>query len=77
MAASKTRTDWALFLLRLAVGGMAVVQAFASDPAPRHTRLFNEFHALTVAVGKAHCGRTARCEGCPLADDLRRTHASE
>jgi endonuclease-3 related protein len=33
-------------------------------------RLYNEFHALTVAVGKAHCGRTARCEKCPLAGDL-------
>jgi len=47
-------------------------QAFASDPAANHARLFNEFHALAVAVGKAHCGRTARCEGCPLAWDLRR-----
>ncbi len=45
--------------------------AFASDPAGQQARLFNEFHALTVAVGKAHCGRTARCEGCPLAGDLR------
>ena len=47
-------------------------QAFAADPADQHARLFNEFHALTVAVGKAHCGRTARCEGCPLAVDLHR-----
>jgi endonuclease-3 related protein len=47
-------------------------QAFAADPAAQHARLFNEFHALTVAVGKAHCGRTARCEGCPLAVDLHR-----
>jgi endonuclease-3 related protein len=45
-------------------------QAFASDPASAHSRLFNEFHALTVAVGKAHCGRTANCAGCPLAADL-------
>jgi endonuclease-3 related protein len=44
--------------------------AFAADPPASHARLFNEFHALTVAVGKAHCGRTARCEGCPLAADL-------
>jgi endonuclease-3 related protein len=44
--------------------------AFASDPAAGQSRLFNEFHALTVAVGKAHCGRTARCSGCPLAEDL-------
>ncbi len=42
------------------------------DPAPEQAQLFNEFHALTVAVGKAHCGRTARCEGCPLAGDLHR-----
>jgi endonuclease-3 related protein len=47
-------------------------QAFASDPAARHARLFNEFHALTVAVGKAHCGRTANCKGCPLAADPHR-----
>ena len=45
-------------------------EAFASDPASTHLQLYNEFHALTVAVGKAHCGRTAHCEGCPLAADL-------
>ena len=44
--------------------------AFADDPAADHATLFNEFHALTVAVGKAHCGRRAHCEGCPLAGDL-------
>lgn len=43
--------------------------AFAADPAASHAELFNEFHALTVAVGKSHCGRVARCEGCPLAFD--------
>jgi len=45
-------------------------EAFAADPAESQSRLFNEFHALTVAVGKAHCGRVAHCEGCPLAADL-------
>lgn len=45
-------------------------QAFASDPPASHARLFNEIHALTVAVGKAHCGRTPNCAGCPLAVDL-------
>ncbi len=45
--------------------------AFASDPPASQARFFNEFHALTVAVGKAHCGRTAQCEGCPLAGDLQ------
>lgn len=45
-------------------------QTFAADPVRKRARLFNEFHALTVAVGKAHCGRTAQCAGCPLAADL-------
>ena len=45
-------------------------QAFASDQESNHAALFNEFHALTVAVGKAHCGRAPKCDGCPLADDL-------
>jgi len=44
-------------------------QAFASDAPTSHARLFNEFHAVIVAVGKAHCGRNPRCEGCPLAWD--------
>jgi endonuclease III related protein len=47
-------------------------RAFARDPATGRQKLYNEFHALTVAVGKTHCGRTARCEGCPLAFDLNR-----
>ncbi len=46
-------------------------QAFSADPEADRARLFNEFHALTVAVGKAHCGRTARCADCPLAEDLQ------
>jgi endonuclease III related protein len=45
---------------------------FAFDPEPNHAQLFNEFHALTVAVGKAHCGKVPDCERCPLADDLHR-----
>ena len=44
-------------------------QAFAADAPRNQARLFNEFHALTVAVGKAHCRRAAQCEGCPLAAD--------
>lgn len=48
--------------------------AFAADPIHKQAQHFNEFHALTVAVGKAHCGRTAHCTGCPLAADLRLAH---
>jgi endonuclease-3 related protein len=47
--------------------------AFASEPAASYARIYNEFHALTVAVGKAHCGRTANCAGCPVAADLHFT----
>jgi endonuclease-3 related protein len=46
-------------------------RAFAFDPLSDRARLFNEMHALTVAVGKAHCGRTPNCMGCPLAADLK------
>lgn len=46
-------------------------EAFQNDPAEKQRALFNEFHALTVAVGKTHCGRTAHCEECPLAEDLK------
>lgn len=43
--------------------------AFAEDPKPVHGQLYNEFHALTVAVGKAHCSRIPDCAFCPLASD--------
>ncbi len=33
---------------------------------PRDAKLFNEFHALVVAVGKDFCRATAHCEKCPL-----------
>jgi endonuclease-3 related protein len=44
--------------------------AFAHEPVLNQRQTFNEFHALIVAVGKAHCGSTPRCENCPLAPDL-------
>lgn len=31
-------------------------------------RLFNEYHALLVRVGKEHCRRKPLCSGCPLED---------
>ncbi len=33
-------------------------------------RLYNEYHALLVRVGKAHCGTQPSCDGCPLAELL-------
>jgi endonuclease-3 related protein len=37
-----------------------------SDPA-----LFNEFHALIVALGKTYCRTVPLCRACPLRFDLR------
>jgi endonuclease-3 related protein len=33
-------------------------------------RLYNEYHALLVRVGKEHCGTQPACDGCPLAELL-------
>jgi endonuclease-3 related protein len=33
---------------------------------PADAKLFNEYHALLVQVGKRHCRPRARCPGCPL-----------
>jgi len=43
------------------------VRALFEEHLPRRRRLYNEYHALFVRVGKYHCRPKARCEGCPLA----------
>jgi len=45
-------------------------RAFSRDAQSDHAKLLNEFHALIVAVGKAHCRRSPLCTGCPLHNDL-------
>lgn len=47
------------------------VRAFLESHLPSDPRLFNEYHALLVAVGKRHCRAAPRCEGCPLRFDLQ------
>jgi endonuclease-3 related protein len=43
------------------------VQQLFMDNLPRDGRLFNEYHALIVRVGKEHCKKTGpRCNACPL-----------
>jgi endonuclease III related protein len=42
------------------------LQARFMDVLPRDIKIYNEFHALIVRVGKEHCGRQPNCEGCPL-----------
>jgi endonuclease III related protein len=51
--------------------------AFASDPDANGAQLFNDFHALTVAVGKAYCRKIPDCAHCPLAADLQQSRKAE
>lgn len=37
---------------------------------PREVELYNEYHALIVRLGSAHCKRRPLCSGCPLEDML-------
>jgi endonuclease III related protein len=37
---------------------------------PQDAALYNEYHALLVELGKRHCRKQPRCEGCPLAPML-------
>lgn len=46
-------------------------RAFLEAHLPSDPALFNELHALIVAVGKAHCRTVPLCAGCPLRPDLR------
>jgi endonuclease-3 related protein len=48
----------------------AGIQRLFTTQLPTEAALFNEYHALLVAVGKTYCRTTPRCEGCPLRYDL-------
>ena len=56
MAASRTRTDWALLLLRLAVGGMAVVQGFEVLRRAHGAITFAHVSTWGWALGELVCG---------------------
>jgi endonuclease-3 related protein len=51
--------------------GYEALRALFEERLPSDPRLFNEFHALLVAVAKTHCRARPRCGGCPLRFDLR------
>lgn len=44
------------------------MQAFFMENLPRHPALYNEYHALIVALGKHVCRSRPRCAECPLRD---------
>ncbi|MFQ5847378.1 MAG: endonuclease III domain-containing protein [Candidatus Methylomirabilales bacterium] len=48
------------------------VQDLFMNHLPRDARLYNEFHALLVAIGKTYCRSTPQCDTCPLRSDLER-----
>jgi uncharacterized membrane protein YphA (DoxX/SURF4 family) len=56
MAASSNRTDWALLLLRLAVGGLAVMQSFAVLRFAHGTITFAHAATWGLALGELVCG---------------------
>ena len=56
MAASKTRTDWALFLLRLAVGGLAILQGGTILRQAHGTITMAHAAAWGLALGELVCG---------------------
>src|SRR5438445_454814 len=51
--------------------GYEEVRHWLEAHLPSDPDLFNEFHALLVAVGKSNCRSLPRCEGCALRFDLR------
>lgn len=44
------------------------IQELFMKNLPRKTRLFNEYHALIVKVGKEFCKKIPECEACPLKE---------
>ncbi len=45
------------------------VQAFFMNNLPSDTYLFNEYHALIVALCQQFCVKTPKCKECPLKKD--------
>jgi len=51
------------------------LQKLFEDNLPRDAQLYNEYHALLVAVGKRYCHRRAPdCAACPLGPELERSY---
>ncbi len=55
------------FIIAVDTGYEATRSVFQRHLSPNAV-LFNEYHALLVALGKRHCSIRATCSGCPLED---------
>jgi len=53
------------------------VQRFFMDPLPADGRLFNEYHALIVRLGKTVCNKTPKCDICPIKGIVHRAWSIE
>jgi endonuclease-3 related protein len=42
------------------------------DHLPMDEKLFNEYHALLVHLGKTVCKKIPRCDICPIKDVRRK-----
>ena len=47
--------------------GYDSAKEFFMTNLPRRAKLFNEYHALLVTLGKHYCRSKPACDGCPLA----------
>jgi endonuclease-3 related protein len=48
------------------------IQGLFMSHLPHHRRLFNEYHALLVHLGKTVCKKIPRCDICPIKDVKRK-----
>src|SRR5207237_8413005 len=71
VADAYTRRVLARHRLIAAGTGHEATRAFLEAHLPSDPALFNELHALFVAVGKTYCRSVPLCAGCPLRPDLR------
>ncbi len=51
------------------------IQEIFMNNLPQEVKLFNEYHALIVMVGKEYCNRIPHCTNCPLEKFLRRKNS--
>lgn len=42
------------------------IRSLFMDNLPNDTKLFNEYHALLVQLGKTFCKKKPKCEECPI-----------
>lgn len=52
--------------------GYEVLRQAVETALPPEPDVYNEYHALLVALGKDYCRPSPRCEGCPLGEGCRK-----